>query len=127
MPLYVRAGSIVPIGPDLQYTSEKPIDPIELRIYRGADGKFTLYEDDGESYAYEKGENATIPFTWKDASQTLTIGARAGTFQGMLRERTFNVVLVSNEHGVGEKPVVKIDRVVHYSGGQISVDFKGAP
>ena len=67
-PLYVRAGSILPMGPELQYTSEKPADPIELRIYRGADGQFTLYEDDGESYGYEKGEYAVIPITWNDAS-----------------------------------------------------------
>ena len=126
MPLYVRAGSIVPMGPELQYTSEKPADPMELRIYRGADGKFTLYEDDGESYGYEKGEHATIPFTWKDASQTLSIGTHAGSFPGMLGERTFNIVLVGKEHGVGEKPVANADRVVRYNGHAVSVDFKGA-
>ena len=126
MPLYVRAGSIVPMGPELQYTSEKPADPIELRIYRGADGAFTLYEDDGESYAYEKGEYATIAFTWNDATQTLSIGARTGSFPGMLRERTFNIVLVGKEHGVGEKPVANADRVVHYIGEAVSVNFKRA-
>ena len=126
MPLYVRAGSIVPMGPELQYTSEKPADPIELRIYRGADGEFMLYEDDGESYGYEKDEHAGIPFTWVDASQTLTIGARVGSFPGMLRERTFNIVLVRKEHGVGEQTVAIADRVVHYSGGAISVSFKGS-
>ena len=105
MPIYVRAGSIVPMGPELQYTSEKPADPIELRIYRGADGAFTLYEDDGESYAYEKGAFATIAVAWNEATQTLSIGARKGSFPGMLRERTFNIVLVGKEHGVGEKPV----------------------
>ena len=125
MPLYVRAGSIVPIGPDLQYTGEKPADPIELRIYRGADGTFTLYEDDGESYGYENGEYATIPFTWKDASQSLTIGMRAGSFPGILRKRTFNIVLVGTEHGVGAGPVASADRVVKYTGEAISVSFNG--
>jgi len=126
MPLYVRAGSIVPMGPELQYTSEKPAEPIELRIYRGADGKFTLYEDDGESYAYEKGEHAMIPLSWNDASQTLTIGARAGTFPGLLRDRTFNIILVGQEHGVGERPVAVADRAVQYSGQPVSVNFKGS-
>ena len=72
----VRAGSIVPMGPELQYTSEKPADPIELRIYRGADGAFTLYEDDGESYAYEKGAYSTISFRWNESTRELTIDAR---------------------------------------------------
>ena len=126
IPLYVRAGSIVPMGPELQYTSEKSADPIELRIYRGADGTFTLYEDDGESYAYEKGEHAAITFAWSDVSQTLTIEARVGSFPGMLRERTFNVVLVGKGQGVGEKPVAIADRIVHYSSDAVLVDFKSS-
>jgi len=126
MPLYVRAGSIVPMGPELQYSSEKPADPIELRIYRGADGKFTLYEDDGESYAYEKGEHATISLSWNDASQTLTIGARVGNFPGMARNRTFNAVLDGQDHGVGERPVAVADRAVQYSGQAVSVSFKSS-
>jgi alpha-D-xyloside xylohydrolase len=125
MPLYVPAGSIVPIGPELQYSSEKPADPIELRIYRGADCRFTLYEDDGESYAYEKGGYTTIAFAWRDVSQTLTIEARAGSFPGMLQERTFNVILVGKGHGVGEKPVANADRVMRYDGEQVSVSFTG--
>jgi alpha-D-xyloside xylohydrolase len=126
MPLYVRAGSIIPMGPELQYTSEKPSDPVELRIYRGADGKFTLYEDEGESYEYEKGKHATISFTWKDAAQTLSIGARTGSFPGMLRERAFNILLVGKEHGVGEKAVATADRVVSYKGEAMSVSFRSA-
>jgi len=126
MPLYVRAGAIIPMGPELQYTSEKPADPIELRIYRGANGAFTLYEDDGESYDYEKGEHATIPFTWKDASQTLSIEARSGSFPGMLRERTFDIVVVGKEHGVGKKPAASADRVVRYNGELVIVSFKDA-
>jgi len=124
VPLYVRAGSIVPLGSELQYSSEKPADPIELRIYRGADARFTLYQDDGESYRYEKGEHATILITWKDASQTLAIGSQAGSFPGMLRDRTFNIVLVAKDHGVGEKPAANVDRIVPYKGEAVSVSFK---
>ena len=124
LPLYVRAGSIIPMGPELQYTSEKPADPIELRIYRGADGKFTLYEDDGETYAYEKREYATILFTWEDASQTLSIGARASSFPGMLKEHTFNVVLVGKGHGIGERVAATTDREVRYRGEAVTVSFK---
>ena len=102
IPLYVRAGSILPMGSELQYTSEKPEDPIELRIYRGADGQFNLYEDDGESYAYEKGDYSVIPITWSDAGTTLSLGVRKGSFPGMLKERTFHVVLVNPARGVGE-------------------------
>ena len=75
IPLFVLAGSIIPMGPELQYTNEKPADPIELRIYPGADGRFALYEDDGESYAYEKNERAIISLDWKDATKTLSFGA----------------------------------------------------
>jgi alpha-D-xyloside xylohydrolase len=125
MPIYVRAGSIIPMGPELQYTSEKPADPIDLRVYRGADGMFTLYEDDGDTYAYEKGVHSTTSFTWNDSSQTLSIGPRKGNFPGMLKERTFNIVLVGKDHGVGESPVTSPDRVVHYNGDPISLSLKG--
>jgi alpha-D-xyloside xylohydrolase len=121
VPLYVRAGSIIPMGPELQYTSEKPTDPIELRIYRGANGSFTLYEDDGESYRYEKGEHATITLTWKDDTQTLVIGARSGGFPGILRARTFNIILVGQEHSVGEGITSIPDRSVHYDGSAQTV------
>ena len=81
----MRAGSIVPIGPELQYTDEKPADPITLYVYAGADGAFTLYEDDGLTYGYEKGAFARIPLRWNDATKTLTIGKREGSFPGMLQ------------------------------------------
>lgn len=86
LPLFVRAGTILPLGPVVQYVSEKPADPIELRVYRGADGAFTLYEDQSDNYNYEKGAFATIPLTWNESSGTLTIGARKGKFPGMLKE-----------------------------------------
>jgi alpha-D-xyloside xylohydrolase len=116
IPLFVRAGSIIPMGPDLQYANEKPADPIELRIYRGADGNFTLYEDEGDSYRYEKGAHATIPIQWKDSSQTLTIGKRIGEFAGMLKERTFRIVWVSANHGIGIASTGQPDVVVQYKG-----------
>ncbi len=89
LPLYLRAGSIVPLGPELQYTSEKKSDPITLLIYTGANGRFILYEDDGVTYACERGAHATIPLTWNDSTKTLTIAARQDSFPGMLRPPLF--------------------------------------
>ncbi|MBQ9659987.1 MAG: DUF5110 domain-containing protein [Bacteroidales bacterium] len=93
IPLYVRAGSILPLGPDVQYDGEKPWDELEIRVYPGADGRFVLYEDAGDGYAYEHGECSEIPFTLK--GRTLQIGARRGTFPGMPAERKFRIVTVS--------------------------------
>jgi alpha-D-xyloside xylohydrolase len=121
MPLYVRAGSIVPVGPELQYATEKPADPLEVRVYRGADGSFTLYEDENDNYDYEKGEHASIPFSWDEAAQVLTIGDRAGTYPGMLEARTFRVVFVTENHGVGEGTTEKPDKTVQYSGKKITI------
>ncbi len=121
MPLYVRAGSIIPMGPDLQYASEKPADPIELRIYRGADGAFTLYEDENDGYNYEKGVYATIPIRWSEATQTLEIGERTGKFPGMLPSRTFQVVFVSQNHGAGIDLTDRADKTVPYTGQNVSV------
>jgi alpha-D-xyloside xylohydrolase len=92
IPLYVRAGSIVPMGPEKQWSTEKPEDPIELRIYAGADGDFTLYEDENDNYNHEGGAFATISLHWDDARQALTLGARQGGFPGMLDGRTFRGV-----------------------------------
>jgi alpha-D-xyloside xylohydrolase len=121
IPLYVRAGSIIPLGPELQYTNEQPADPIELRIYRGADGSFQLYEDDGQTYEYEKGQYAAIPITWNDATATLTIGARRGSFSGMLRRRTFQIVTVTANRGIGEGVTTAPDRTVQYDGSPQTV------
>ena len=109
------------MGPTKEWSTEKPEDPIELRIYRGADGDFTLYEDENDGYNYEKGAYATIPFRWDEAKQTLTIGERKGEFPGMLAERTFQVVFVRENHGIGVMPESKPDKAVHYSGQQINV------
>lgn len=121
LPLFVRAGSIVPMGPEKEWSTEKQEDPVELRIYRGANGDFTLYEDERDGYNYEKGVYATIPFHWDDPKQTLTIGERRGSFPGMLSERRFQVVFVGEDHGVGITAESKPDKVVTYSGKQVSV------
>jgi len=121
LPLYVRAGSILPLGPDEEWSTEKPADPIELRIYRGADGDFTLYEDENDTYHYEKGAYATIPLHWDDARQALTIGDRKGQFPGMLESRTFRIVFVSENHGIGVDPSAQPDKTVPYSGKQVAV------
>ena len=104
IPLYVRAGSIIPFGPDMQWSDEKPADNIRLYVYAGRDADFTLYEDDGVTYGYEKGAYATIPIHWDDASRTLTLGERKGSFPGMLETRTFTVVVVDPAHPAGFAP-----------------------
>jgi alpha-D-xyloside xylohydrolase len=124
MPLYVRAGAIVPMGPDEEYSSQKPDNPIELRIYPGADGDFTLYEDQGDTYNYEKGQYATVPIHWNDAAHTLTVGERKGTFPGMLENRTFNVIVVGQDHGAGVDVVSSPDKVVQYSGKEESISVQ---
>lgn len=121
LPLFIRPGSIIPLGPFLQYSSEKPADPVELRVYRGADGQFTLYEDEGDSYDYEKGKYATIPITWNESRHTLEIGKRTGEFPGMLKERTFNVVWVTANHGAGIPVTDKPDAVISYHGKALKV------
>jgi len=123
MPLYVKAGSIIPMGPYLQYATEKPADPIELRIYPDADGKFELYEDENDDYNYEKGKYALILFIWNDKSKTLTIGDRRGEFNGMLKHRTFHTVLVNQTTGTGVG-ISKSSTPVQYNGKRVSVSMK---
>ena len=124
IPLFIRAGSIIPFGPELQYTGEKPADPITLFVYTGASGAFTLYEDDGLTYNYEKGAYARIPINWDNDLRTLTIGKREGKFQGMLTKRTFNIVLVTRHKPVGFSFTPKADRTVIYHGKEEKVEFK---
>src|SRR5215467_4523264 len=121
LPLFVRAGSIVPMGPEKEWSTEKQEDPIELRVYRGADGDFNLYEDENDGYNYEKGMYTTIPFHWDDAKQKLTIGERKGTFPGMLIERRFQIVFVGEGHGAGISTEIKPDKLLTYSGKQLAV------
>jgi alpha-D-xyloside xylohydrolase len=121
IPLYVRAGSILPLGPDVEWSDQKPADSLELRVYRGADGEFTLYEDENDGYDYEKGVYATIPIRWNDARGELTIGDRKGSFPGMLASRSFRVVLVDESHGTGVAPEAGPGKMVHYTGRAVTV------
>jgi len=123
IPLYVKAGSIVPAGPDLQYTGEKPADPITVSVYTGADGDFTLYEDDGLSYAYEKGACSRIPIHWNERVRTLTVGERSGSFKGMLKTRTFEVVLISEDKPRAYDSAAVPAKTVKYSGQEIKLSF----
>jgi alpha-D-xyloside xylohydrolase len=121
LPLYVRAGSIVPMGPTMEWSTEKAADPIEIRIYPGADGDFTLYEDENDNYDYAKGQHATIQLHWDDAARTLTLGAREGTFPGMVEKHTFNVIVVGAGKGVGIGDGAAQGRSVSYTGDQAVV------
>jgi alpha-D-xyloside xylohydrolase len=122
IPLDVRAGSILPLGPAIEYAGQAA-DPIELRIYPGADGDFNLYEDEGDSYRHEHGAHAIIPIHWDDASRTLTFGAREGSYPGMAAGHTFNVVIVASGHGVGGEVTDAPDKAVQYAGTKVSVKF----
>src|SRR5215472_15385069 len=121
LPLYVRAGSILPIGPEVEFASEKSQDAIEIRVYPGASGGFTLYEDENDNCNYEKGAYSTIPFLWDDATHSLTIGDRIGSFPGMLPARTLHIVFVGTNHGIGSDFTEHADKTVSYSGSKIVV------
>ncbi len=123
LPLFVKAGAIIPMGPFLQYANEKPADPIEIRIYKGDNGTFTLYEDEGDNYNYEKGIFSIITFEWDDNQNTLTIGNRKGEFPGMLKKRIFNIVLVDKNKGTGLNPSSHFDKTIQYNGNKIVIKF----
>jgi alpha-D-xyloside xylohydrolase len=124
IPIFARAGSIVPFGPDIQYVGEKPADPLTFYIYAGTDGDFTLYEDDGLTYKYQKGAFATISLHWDDARHVLTIGKRKGSFDGMLKERTFKFVLISKNRPAGFLSNPAAANVVKYSvNKQLQINF----
>jgi alpha-D-xyloside xylohydrolase len=121
LPLYVREGSILPMGPELQYTDEKPADPLTLWVYTGADASFELYEDDGVSYGYERGAFATIPLLWDEHSGTLTLGERTGSFPGMLQQRRVRVVFVSSGRSVAHAAEPEGAVEVTYTGAELSL------
>jgi alpha-D-xyloside xylohydrolase len=121
MPLYVRAGSIVPVGPDIQYTADKPSATITLFVFTGADGSFDYYEDDGVSYGYERGEFARIPLRYDAAKGTLTIGARSGHFPGMPGTRTFRVRWIKEGARAPADLDATPDAAVEYSGAEITI------
>lgn len=112
VPMFVRAGSILPLGPEMQYVGEKSWDRMEVRVYPGADGSFTLYEDEGDSYNYERGCFATITFRWDDKVRTLTIGSRQGAYEGMILDRQFDIILPNGQ-----------SRQIDYNGSEITVQL----
>ncbi|HVV54900.1 MAG TPA: TIM-barrel domain-containing protein, partial [Mucilaginibacter sp.] len=121
MPLYVRAGSIIPMGPSEQYATEKPDSSIELRIYPGADSKFEYYADEDDNYDYERGKYAIFNLSWDDKQHTLHISDTKGSFPGMLKKRTFHIVVVNDSHGTGEEVTNAPDRTVKYYGKAVAV------
>lgn len=121
IPLFVKAGAILPVGPEVQYATEKPWDNLEIRIYRGADGEFVLYEDENDNYNYEKGMYSTISFNWNERQRTLTIGDRNGSFPGMINNRKFKLVLVDENQGTGIERSGKFNKTVTYSGNKMVV------
>jgi alpha-D-xyloside xylohydrolase len=123
IPLFVKAGSILPVGPDVQYATEKSWDNLEIRIYRGANGQFVLYEDENDNYNYEKGMYSTISFSWNDKQRTLTIDARKGSFPGMIGSRNFNLVFVDETKGTGFETAGKPHKTVQYSGKKLVIKY----
>jgi alpha-D-xyloside xylohydrolase len=111
------------MGPKIEYATQS-IDPLEIRVYKGQDASFTLYEDEGDTYNYETGQYARITFTWKDADQKLTIGAVSGSYTGMPKTRTFNVVWVGANHGSGIDVTATADQAVSYDGTEVVVTAK---
>jgi len=121
MPLFVKEGSIIPFGPEIRFTGEKPADPVTLYVYTGRNCAFTLYEDEGTNYDYENGECSTIKFSFNNETGELTVGERNGSFDGMLKERTFHVIWVSKEKPVGFETGNKQQITVQYTGNEIVV------
>ena len=111
------------MGKFIQYAGQKSADTLEIRIYKGADGKFDLYEDQGDNYNYEKGIYSTIKFIWNDATKTLNIAKRKGEFPGILKRRIFQIVIVSQNHGTGIELTEKIDKTIEYNGTEKSIKF----
>jgi len=118
MPLYVKAGSIVPFGPEIQYTTQPTDGTIQLNVYTGTNGSFSLYEDENDNYNYKKGIYSTIEFSWDDANHTLTIDERKGEFPGMLKNRTINVVLVNEKQGAGIEISRTFNKKITFNGEQ---------
>lgn len=121
IPLFVKEGSIIPIGPEIQHTAEKPSGPLTLIVYTGRNCAFTLYEDEGTDYSYENGECSTIKFSFNNETDELTIGDRFGTYKGMLQERTFNIVWVTKEKPVGFDPGMTPHQTIKYYGAGLVV------
>ncbi len=123
MPIFVKAGSIIPFGPELQYTSEKKPDPILLRIYKGKNTEFTLYEDEGINYNYENGNYSEIRASWNDEMNQLNISDQKGTFDGMLKNRQFQVEVISNDNASGYNKEPKTLKNIDYSGSNVKLSL----
>ena len=121
MPVFVKSGSIIPFGPSLQYTSEKPADSIALYVYAGADASFKLYEDEGSNYQYEKGAFSVIPIKYNEATKTLTIGDRKGSFDGMNPKKTFTINFISPVATKSLDFDVKSGKEVNYDGKKLII------
>jgi alpha-D-xyloside xylohydrolase len=122
MPLFVKAGSIIPVGPEIEYTSQKPADPVVIFVYTGADAAFTIYEDEGTTYDYEQGNYSLIPIKYSEINRELIIGEREGTFPEMLKERTFKIKWVTEEKPVPFDADTDGDLELKYSGEKITVE-----
>ena len=120
IPLFVRGGSIVPMGGEIQYASQPTDEPVTILVYAGKDGSFNLYEDEGTNYNYEKGNYSDIPMSYNDKTRTLTIGERKGSFKGMKENRDFNVVLIDPAHPVKDAYTAQ-GKAVKYNGKSVSV------
>ena len=123
IPVYVPEGSIIPFGPEIQWSDEKPAELINLYVYEGKDAEFLLYEDEGTNYSYEKGKYATINITYSESSKTLTIGARKGNFNGMLQNRRFNVVTISKNHAQALNLENPQGKMIEYNGAEVKVNL----
>ncbi|MGZ3778607.1 MAG: glycoside hydrolase family 31 protein, partial [Mucilaginibacter sp.] len=124
IPLYVRAGSIIPMGPEVEYATQEPNKVIELRIYPGADGRFTFYEDENDNYNYEKGRYTTFVLAWNDKQKELSISSTKGDFPGALSQRIFNIVVVNGKHGSGTLVAARVDKTVKYEGKAMVVQLR---
>ena len=120
IPVYVPEGSIIPFGPAMEWSDEKQPSLINLYVYAGRNGRFTLYEDEGTNYDYEQGQYATIDFTYDEANHTLTIGSRKGSFSGMLRQRQFRIVVVGKDKATPLNLDSPQGKLVTYNGEQIT-------
>ncbi len=123
IPLFIKAGSILPKGGKVQYASESRNDSLEIRIYEGADCEFTLYDDEGDNYNYEKGYFSKVTFSWDNNERSLSISKRKGKFNGMQIEQTFNIILISGNKSIGFDSNGKLDKVIHYSGEEVKFRF----
>ncbi|MFO8019831.1 MAG: glycoside hydrolase family 31 protein [Promethearchaeia archaeon] len=126
IPLFIREGSIIPINPEMQYSTEKPADPLEIRIYRGENCSFLLYEDENDNYNYEKGLFSTIKFNWNDDEDRLKIESRKGEFPRMLEKRTFRIIFVEKGKGAGLEDIAKFDDLIEYTGEKIEKTYNNS-